>query len=122
MSGCSCIFVEGDGDTCVVYPEENPRARREHKCDECDRVIKKGEYYFKERFLYDGDFETQKTCTDCMSVRKAFFCSFAFGTLWDEMEYHIECEDGQLSSEAILSCTPAARYKIFDIIDRMWSE
>ena len=122
MSNCSCIYSEGDGEYCTNFIMRTPVARKEHICNECGCKIKPGNKYFHERLVYNGDFDTQRTCIDCMSCRKVFFCTYSYGTLWEEMEYHIECEDGQISSESILACTLVARNKIIDLIDQLWEK
>lgn len=48
----------------------SPKARKDHKCDECRRVICKGEIYKAESTLYEGEFSAHKTCTHCMVARE----------------------------------------------------
>lgn len=41
------------------------RARKQHKCDECHRVISSGETYVYHTWKGDGEFGTAKTCQHC---------------------------------------------------------
>lgn len=45
-------------------------ARREHKCDECYRVIRHGERYRRDAFVSEGEFHHHKTCGHCMVARQ----------------------------------------------------
>jgi len=46
------------------------KARKDHKCYECCRVIVKGEKYQKFSGKYDGEFFEFKTCAACESLRE----------------------------------------------------
>ena len=60
------------------------KARTSHKCDECNRTIEKGELYEKTTGKWEGEFYTYKTCSDCLSLRKIFFCTWRYGELWND--------------------------------------
>ena len=47
-----------------------PVARREHKCDECFRVIGAGETYSRTAAVWDGDFFTNVACAHCAAARE----------------------------------------------------
>jgi len=121
MSDCSCIYADYDG--CADEIQKAVRvARKPHKCQECYRVIKKGEKYEYYAGNYDGFF-THKTCTDCLSVREEFFCSgFGFGAIWEDVWEHVQELDGNISSECLAKLTPRAREKICDYVQEAWDE
>jgi hypothetical protein len=62
------MFDNCDGTVNVLH-ERHPTARIEHKCGECFRVIKPGEKYMVERYVFDGSASTHKTCEHCQRVR-----------------------------------------------------
>ena len=59
-------------------------ARKQHKCDECNRTIEKGERYERVTGKWDGEFYTFRTCSDCLSLRKTFFCTWRYEELWND--------------------------------------
>jgi hypothetical protein len=66
-------------------------ARKEYKCGECDDVIKKGDVYEYVKGLWEGYWETHRTCKTCVAIRDDLFhCGFAYGTLWEELREHFE--------------------------------
>lgn len=58
------------------------RARKEHKCCECDITIQKGESYRAIKGKWDGSFYTYKQCLHChqaMQARKEDTCFESLG-------------------------------------------
>lgn len=45
------------------------KAQKQHRCCECDAPIAKGEIYEKVEGLWDGSWQTYKTCWPCVEVR-----------------------------------------------------
>lgn len=62
---CFCDYEEP-----VVYDRQEVKARTAHKCTECGRVIAAGEVYERVGSLFDGRWETYKTCSHCMALRQ----------------------------------------------------
>jgi len=115
--------VDTSYDQPSFFNDDNPVARKEHKCTECGRIIKPGERYKKESGKWDGVFETHRTCFDCLSVRDVFFCDgFFYDQIWDDLEQHIRDMNGQIPESCILDLTPAARERIFEIIEQLWMD
>ena len=118
---CACIEVDYDdcdaGDFTRV---KNRKARKEHKCGECHRIINPGETYEYSVIKFQGDIGTHKMCLDCLSVRGAFFCNGCYTEgLWEELAESMrfyEPGDNCLAA-AVLKCTPAAREKISDLLE-----
>lgn len=50
---------------CTHYPT----ARKEHRCDECDRTIRTGERYSRTAAVWEGDFFTNVACLHCAVAR-----------------------------------------------------
>jgi len=121
MSSCSCIYVE-DYDEPEFYSATERKARKEHSCCECGRTIEPKEKYEHVSGKWD-DIQTYKTCLDCVSVRKSFFCEGYYHlNIWESVGEHLLEIDGELSSECLLSLTPRAREKVCDIIEEVFEE
>lgn len=71
MSLCSCDYYDGD---CTVEFSSSDwiKARKDHRCDACGRVITAGEHYQYESGKCDGDFYTRRACADCRSLEAVF--------------------------------------------------
>lgn len=61
---CSC-----DYDAPEFYNKSEPRARKQHRCDECGGVISPGESYEYVSGKWDGWFSQFKTCGRCRDIR-----------------------------------------------------
>lgn len=53
-----------DADSALILASETRKARKQHQCDECGRLIQPGETYLHERGIGDGPF-TNRTCSHC---------------------------------------------------------
>lgn len=56
------------------YKQTYPKARKEHKCEYCANVIRRGEKYSCESGKYDGDIFTRKLCLTCKNILEEY-CS-----------------------------------------------
>lgn len=63
------------------FKHAEPRARREHKCCECNRIIRQGSRYHRISGKWGGEVETFKICRWCESIRE----------MWSN---HVYPEDG----------------------------
>ena len=100
-------------------------ARKEQRCAECGRTIKKGEEYEGFNGIYGGTFYWVKTCKDCVSLRDAFypFGGYQFGNIRDEIGEHIIYElNGNVDSSCILPLTPKAKDFVFEAIEEAWED
>jgi hypothetical protein len=74
------------------YSETMRRARKEHRCCECRRTIRRGEMYEHvagKTSGYDRPW-TSKTCAECREIRKALVCgSWMFGALWEHIDPYV---------------------------------
>lgn len=55
----------------VFYEECTPRAKKEHRCQECCRTIPIGARYQYCKGLFDGAFFTHKVCERCSRMIEA---------------------------------------------------
>lgn len=86
MVTCYC---DTDGLPTVSHRDKR-KARKEHRCYECGCKIAPGETYEVVSGLYDGQWETFKTCPDCVELRDALtemdcFCWY-HGSLLDDIQ------------------------------------
>lgn len=116
---CSIIINNDTGETAEVVTQKEVKARKNHFCGECGRVIEKDEIYERYRgYWSDLGWQEHKTCIDCLSIRKAFFKSFIFGCLYEDLLEHIENTSGAISEDCVNMLTKKAKEKVFSFIDR----
>lgn len=60
-----------------TFIHDTRRARKEHRCDDCHRVIRKGETYIRGVGLGDGTAWTWKECAHCRAILDLYV------TYWD---------------------------------------
>lgn len=86
---CIGSDVNGEYERGDFSNVEFPKARKVHHCEECRRDIKIGQVYEKYSGRWCGDFDSYKTCMDCVNIRNGLTCgnSILFGTLWEEIYY-----------------------------------
>src|SRR4051794_728441 len=65
------------------------RARREHFCVECRRVIHVGESYRKASGAFDGHFVVYKTCSHCL-VAEAWLMEACNGYLFTQVREDLQ--------------------------------
>ena len=71
----------------TFYEQRSVKGRKEHRCDECLRVIKTGERHQYAKGLWDGDFLTFRTCETCIGVIKdAEVDCYCHGHLMDDLD------------------------------------
>lgn len=63
-----CMADYSDGYSVVLH-DRNQKARKEHKCSECYRIINAGETYNVQRCIFDGQADSYKTCEHCQVVK-----------------------------------------------------
>ena len=70
---CSVGYYENPEISRITFPI----AKKKHTCCECSGDILPGKKYENVRGLWDGEFETFKTCLACSSIRGEY-CSHGF--------------------------------------------
>lgn len=118
---CTCRIQVGDGDDFVeLLRDAVITARKKHQCSECHRVIKPGEQYRMEVWVFECLGETHKTCMDCHSIRDNLFGDMIYGQIIQDLEDYIEESDGGIPEKCIAKLTPAARDRVCELIERCW--
>ena len=64
-----CMIDYGYGTVRMLENARLVTAIKRHKCAECWRKIEVGEKCHREKFVFDDEFTTHKTCAHCMVVR-----------------------------------------------------
>jgi hypothetical protein len=124
MSNCDCIYIDTDYNSCPeCFHSSMPKARKQHKCCECNRTIEPGERYSNESGKWEGEFRIYKTCPDCLSIRDKMFCNdYVYTELWDNVFCYLQSIDYEISEGCLISLTQRARDMICDIIDEAQKE
>lgn len=60
------------GETCEVWSETWITARKNHRCDSCDKRIRPREKYVRHFSIFEGYISTAKCCAKCKTDRDAF--------------------------------------------------
>ena len=68
-----------DYDATDVYNRAIRKSRKEYKCIECGAVIPKGSQYEHIKSLYDGHWDTYRTCLPCMNIARSMGCRLHHG-------------------------------------------
>ena len=122
MGECPCQITV-DVDECAnLLSEKKVTAKKAHKCGECDRTIPAGETYLREAYVYEGDFRSETTCLDCLSIRDNLFCDWYYGTILETLKFEILEYDLIPPEACIAKLTPTARAMVCDLIEEAWEK
>ena len=123
MGECSCqITVDVGGDCIELLSEKRVTAKKAHKCGECDRTIPVGETYLRESYVSEGEFHTETTCADCLSIRDHLFCDWYYGMILETLKFEILEYDLIPPESCISKLTPTARAMVCGLIEEAWEE
>lgn len=117
MSGCDVCIGGGDYDGVLEFQEvSHPKARKDHKCEECRAVIPVGQKYQKIVGKVDGDFTETKTCLMCAEIREVFACGeiTVLGELWEDFRNAEVFERLTTASECFTKLSPPAKSFLLD--------
>jgi hypothetical protein len=82
----------GDGEYPTFFNQTSIKASRSaHRCTECGRGIEVGSPYVRTEGLWDGEFQTFKTCEHCSALTRWFtvVCNGTlFGGLYEDLHHH----------------------------------
>ena len=84
---CNCDV----GESAAFCATTMRRARKDHRCYECGDTIEPGETYEVIEGMWDGSFETYKTCSGCVaawSILEAAGWCRVFGDLRETWREH----------------------------------
>ena len=109
-------MVDGLDDRASVWNESSQKARKPHKCEECNRVIEVGEVYCRVWAISgDGPF-TAKWCAHC-DVAKDWLWENCGGSVISAVQEDIQEHISDYRGDAI--CVP--RLKRLDVgMSRKW--
>lgn len=78
---CSCE----DGERATVFHAALVRARKAHRCYECNRTIAPGDRYERSVALFEGSWDSTAVCLKCNAIRQAWHdvegCWAPYGSL-----------------------------------------
>lgn len=80
-----------DADSVKILNIESPKARKEHRCYECGRLIGIGELYHKDTFVFEGEINTIKACKHCkyaVNLINEKCHGFVYGEIREELGEH----------------------------------
>jgi len=90
-----CMIDDVEGHVTEINVT-TPRARREHYCAECGRVIGAGERYERNVHVWDGAMICHKTCEHCLVARQWLQdeCGgWLFGAVEEDIREHAHSGD-----------------------------
>jgi len=111
---CKCTLETYDYCNNVEFcSESQPTAKKDYKCYECGAEIRKGDKYHKVSMKSEGDFYSFKVCLLCEEIRACFFCSWIYGSMWDDLRNYSD----DLELHGLESLSKEARDKFFALVD-----
>ena len=117
------ISIDSSDEVGTTLQHKMVKARKPHLCGECGQEISKGDDYEIYTSALDGKISRERTCKTCVCLRDAFFSSWDFGTVREDLREHIRFVlGGHVPSECILSLTDEARDIVFELIEGAWEE
>lgn len=120
---CSVDIDTYDGEYAEISECNERVAKTVHKCSECGRKINIGEIYENYRAKYEEGFFTNKTCSDCLSIRNTFFTNgYYYGAIIEYFYEFINENHGEISEKCLSSLTPRARELACEHIQEIWTE
>ena len=120
---CACIYVDTEFDSYGFSNRRIRKARKEHKCCECGRMIMKDEQYELVAGNWYDCWEHYKTCYDCTVIRDFFFCDgYYFTEMKERMQEHISDFRGEIAEDCLSVLTPGGRGWLCEIIEEYWED
>lgn len=109
MSCDVCLYDANDSEN-EFFSQAVVKARKPHRCGECEIPVTVGTRYERSSGKSEGDFFTFASCLLCAEIRNVFHCggSYYFGTLWDDMEMEA-FPRLTTASECFLELSPEAK-------------
>ena len=91
----NCIYVD-EGESFSVWEDTTRKASKSWTCCECGDEIKSGSTYEYFRGLFDGSWDTYRTCARCALVAADFFRGRMLGCMVEDFqaEHGFDYRDG----------------------------
>jgi hypothetical protein len=118
----SCKIDCDFDEPCKIISVQKTRARKEHKCMECNNTISAGTLYEKYVGVSENKIFKHKTCLSCLSIREVFFQNYWFGGVFEELNNEISQSSGNISEACIRELTPDARAIVCELIEEYWEQ
>jgi hypothetical protein len=84
---CCPLAGNSGGDAPKLFRRGISAARRPYVCVECDLPILVGQSHEHAKGVWDGVWDTFRTCLLCAEIRDHFACDgFVYQTLWSDLE------------------------------------
>ena len=116
MNECACVYI-GDYDPPEFCKSKIVTARKAHKCGECHKEILPGSKYEYDVGVWDGQFDTNKTCLICREIRNVFFCDgWFFGQIHEHLWEHIMEMDGKIEKDCLCDLSFEAKGIVYEMI------
>lgn len=93
----------GDMDRPEFRYDTYPRARKEHKCFECETTIKAGESYRRIVGKWCGEFDCFKICDACEDLRRTVEHHTKMGVAFGELFHMIDMYEEELPEMLIIA-------------------
>lgn len=92
VGDCGVCIGGGDYDGYSEFESiAEPKARKQHICRECRRLILAGQRYRRFSGKFEGSMFCEKTCLDCVEILAAFNCDGGAleDGLWNDIEQYV---------------------------------
>ena len=120
MDSCICHYDAADYGPEVCTETIVKAARKEHVCIECQEPIPIGASYERVEGLWEGRWETFKTCIPCMRIRKDMFpCGWIYGQMREDILGYLEFDyvTGRWLEEALRAPKLAMKGSVQSLTD-----
>jgi hypothetical protein len=116
MNDMICCPLDNDGDGSLeVIEDKVVKARKDHRCVECRETIAKGQKHEYIKGLWDGRFDTFRTCLSCVEIRNHFSCGngWLFGEVWSQLGENF-FPDMKAGGPCMQGLSPEAKARLFE--------
>ena len=110
--GCSCT-IEAFDDENDFYDDRYIKARKPHRCCECNGAIEPGDLYERVTLQYEERWSHYSTCMLCVEIRSCFCCSWCFTQVFESIQEEV-CD---LELSGLESISKEARDKFFNHVN-----
>jgi hypothetical protein len=118
------ISIDIDSDRPKFSVLKEIKARKQHKCGECNRIIEIGEVYENYFGVYDNnDTLYHKTCNDCLVIRDVFYgnSSYFYGEIFSYIHESYNGLD-TIPESCLSELTQRGKDYFFNKIEEEWEE
>jgi len=122
---CAKIDLNTSDDIAEFYTVKKRKARKQHKCGECNRIIEIGEVYESYFSVCDNTRYTfyHKTCNDCLVIRKVFYEDFSYyyGEIFADIhDFYFRLDE--IPESCLSQLTQRGKDYFFTRIEQEWIE